>query len=649
ILQDIRHGLQQSKNMRSFGSIYAQFPLCAESSYMYDDEVLAEEEDSSRQHLNFIGGNPTSILLHHFYDEPPYESDPEDFLLGVSKEEQQRELLANSIRLSKDEDVISLKTAGDISLPRDVMSFSSEWTSPKHFFALPGTSEINSHNGHRPQQQEQSIYVNQQQRMQRNQNYLPMNVRSLKSNGSLEASSSNNVRHSTRSLEQRITCKGQDMSFDNTSSGSEETNSGSQSELEDEERRDSESLVGRMRMLQRDMQKKISCLKNCRETAASEAANGMALLNERENLRQRLEGGYVRYQRQNSLPVKLKPVETRVQHHTRLSQPLQGIVIGRARALVDYQPSPYDKDALKFMNPSGLWRGHLNGKIGHFKFILVEEIETMPTLYYSRPTRRYGITHGSQVLWFQKPGALREILAKFNLSELTQLFILNGYDDIDRFRDFTVEDLDQLGIGDSHLRSQVLCAVRFLQETLEAYDSVHFSWDRGGSSFVRHVNGRVSLPLKCSQGVFYPLEESGYERDGIGDQLYENTSVVGYLYRNASLQDDKNNFDNLEERLEHSSSSTDTSSGYHSRPTFNIPVVVSGTDTPPTSQAVKQGSHKSLKTSPSAEGETTDCHRDPHNAQRDSYHAQVARVHSSPSPTPLSGAESTGGETAPSC
>lgn len=60
-------------------------------------------------------------------------------------------------------------------------------------------------------------------------------------------------------------------------------------------------------MLQRDMQKKISCLKNCRETAASEAANGMALLNERENLRHRLEGGYVRYQRQNSLPVKLKP------------------------------------------------------------------------------------------------------------------------------------------------------------------------------------------------------------------------------------------------------------------------------------------------------------------------------------------------------
>ena len=50
-------------------------------------------------------------------------------------------------------------------------------------------------------------------------------------------------------------------------------------------------------------------------------------------------------------------------------------------ALVDYVPSPYDRTALAFkrgdmievleMNPSGLWRGRCNGRVGNFKFINV--------------------------------------------------------------------------------------------------------------------------------------------------------------------------------------------------------------------------------------------------------------------------------------
>lgn len=81
-----------------------------------------------------------------------------------------------------------------------------------------------------------------------------------------------------------------------------------------------------------------------------------------------------------------------------------GPFLGRAKALVDYTPSPYDKDALRFkvieiwssheserknnlfgsrfqrgdvidvisMNPSGLWKGKCENRVGNFKFINVE-------------------------------------------------------------------------------------------------------------------------------------------------------------------------------------------------------------------------------------------------------------------------------------
>ncbi|XP_074597484.1 uncharacterized protein LOC141852382 isoform X2 [Brevipalpus obovatus] len=61
----------------------------------------------------------------------------------------------------------------------------------------------------------------------------------------------------------------------------------------------------------------------------------------------------------------------------------KGPFIGRGLALVDQVPCPYDKDALSFKkgdlvniiakNDSGTWIGMANGKIGHFKFITVEE------------------------------------------------------------------------------------------------------------------------------------------------------------------------------------------------------------------------------------------------------------------------------------
>jgi SAM and SH3 domain-containing protein 1 len=62
----------------------------------------------------------------HWYDEPPYESDPEDFLMGgggpVPTATFQNGRVCFTLNLRnehREEGVISLRSAGDISLPRE--------------------------------------------------------------------------------------------------------------------------------------------------------------------------------------------------------------------------------------------------------------------------------------------------------------------------------------------------------------------------------------------------------------------------------------------------------------------------------------------------------------------------------------------------
>lgn len=61
----------------------------------------------------------------HWYDEPPYESDPEDFLMGSSPGptatiQNGRVCFTLNLRHEpRGEGVISLRSAGDITLPRD--------------------------------------------------------------------------------------------------------------------------------------------------------------------------------------------------------------------------------------------------------------------------------------------------------------------------------------------------------------------------------------------------------------------------------------------------------------------------------------------------------------------------------------------------
>lgn len=85
--------------------ICASFP---DDTYMYDEDA------------RMMGLAPG-----HWYDEPPYESDPEDFLMGggpVPTATIQNGRVCFTLNMRNEprgEGVISLRSAGDISLPRE--------------------------------------------------------------------------------------------------------------------------------------------------------------------------------------------------------------------------------------------------------------------------------------------------------------------------------------------------------------------------------------------------------------------------------------------------------------------------------------------------------------------------------------------------
>ncbi|XP_076753488.1 uncharacterized protein LOC143424938 isoform X4 [Xylocopa sonorina] len=108
ILRDIRQGLMQlGRDGRG------QLP--GDDTYMYDEDARCG------------GGLGLAPGGQHWYDEPPYESDPEDFLMGASGGPVPTATIQNgrvcfTLNLrpeNRGEGIISLRTAGDISLPRD--------------------------------------------------------------------------------------------------------------------------------------------------------------------------------------------------------------------------------------------------------------------------------------------------------------------------------------------------------------------------------------------------------------------------------------------------------------------------------------------------------------------------------------------------
>ncbi|KAL1441502.1 hypothetical protein MTO96_008472 [Rhipicephalus appendiculatus] len=229
------------------------------------------------------------------------------------------------------------------------------------------------------------------------------------------------------------------------------------------------SLVGRVRHLHKDVKKKISRFRNSRSSVDG-------TMEDKDLPDEVLQPG----SSVESIPSGSVGSRSSIQAHTPTSSNRSsssigeeecnpqcfGPFVGRARALVDCVPSPYDKDGLAFKkgdiidilskNTTGTWVGVANKKVGHFKFINVEEIPTE-----TKPRKR---RFPSVPKLEQRPESLEELLGMFSLQNYVNVFMLHGYQDLDTFKELTKEDLESLGINNEDHQMQILRAAEALLE-----------------------------------------------------------------------------------------------------------------------------------------------------------------------------------------
>ena len=101
-----------------------------------------------------------------------------------------------------------------------------------------------------------------------------------------------------------------------------------------------------------------------------------------------------------------------------------GPFIGQARAVVDFTPNPYDREALRLSkgdlidiidtNASGMWRGRCNGKVGNFKFLNVEALPSRAERIDNTDTKWRGVSVSS----------VQEFLTMLDLEEYISVFVL---------------------------------------------------------------------------------------------------------------------------------------------------------------------------------------------------------------------------------
>ncbi|XP_061377431.1 uncharacterized protein LOC116766697 isoform X3 [Danaus plexippus] len=457
ILRDIRHGLM---NMGRDG---VRGPF-GDDTYMYDDEARG------------LSGRG------HWYDEPPYESDPEDFLMGgggpAASFQNGRVCFTLNLRNeSRGEGVISLRTAGDISLAR----------TPRRGLIIPQSGPYPT-----------TVIPLRTARDRESGDYAASDIQSIGSRLSgISLESSRSERDCRRGYRQM---SGYRIGIDPLSPAS--------SDYEDQESEtDSQhiatvhksaeecdgvsNLAGKVRGLRQDVQRKISRLRqeggpvisSDRRTSGDQAfpcSNSSF-----ESLPSGSGSSTQALVRAGSNHSSLSAEE-----NIELSPAGRSLLVPqmlcRARALVDYVPNIYEKDALRYkkgdiievinMNASGIWRGVLNNKVGNFKFGNVEVLSERDTMR----SRTSKWCKSRERLWETRPRTVEELLRRIDLPEYMVAFSRNGYEDIELFKEIEPSDLDYLGIMTPDHRTRILAAVQLLHQ-LESGEG-EGEGDGGGSS-----------------------------------------------------------------------------------------------------------------------------------------------------------------------
>ncbi|XP_060525955.1 uncharacterized protein LOC132701787 isoform X2 [Cylas formicarius] len=471
ILRDIKQGLLQ------LGKEGIRGPLStADDTYMYDEDArmlqpMAQQQQHHHNHLH----HHHDPRLGHWYDEPPYESDPEDFLMGGGPQatiQNGRVCFTLNVRPDQKsgEGVISLRSAGDISLPREVVSSQT----PRRGLILPREA------GYPP-----TIIPLRSSRDRESGDYAGSDVQSVSSR--LSTLSMDTSRSEIHEMTQMISPQyythldSKMRHFRRTNNNYPRSEDGlSPSQSSDYEDQDDysncsqqvatvhvssdgrssgvSSLVGKVRGLREDVQRKISRLKgeeqrvNNEQTYTCSASSVESIPSGSGSSTQALVRAGSNHSSISTEEVDASPVDQ---------------IVGRARALVDQTPSPYDKDVLKFkagdiidivsMNASGQWRGACHGRKGTFKFINVELMSERAVKAKREIKKWHRNIKG-------KPVSVEDLLQKINLPEYISVFVLNGYEDLELFKEIEPSDLDYLGIVNSDHRAKILTAVQLLHE-----------------------------------------------------------------------------------------------------------------------------------------------------------------------------------------
>ncbi|XP_030595176.1 SAM and SH3 domain-containing protein 3 [Archocentrus centrarchus] len=148
-----------------------------------------------------------------------------------------------------------------------------------------------------------------------------------------------------------------------------------------------------------------------------------------------------------------------------------GPFCGRAMVHTDFTPSPYDVESLKLQKgdiiyiiekpPVGTWTGKLNNKVGSFKFIYVNILPDE-----NPPTRRKRCKNKANQSK-SKPKSLEEVLDSMDLTELSSLLSMHGFQTLEDFAGLKESHLNELNITDPEQRSKILNATELLRDSEE--------------------------------------------------------------------------------------------------------------------------------------------------------------------------------------
>ncbi|EDV94419.1 GH21086 [Drosophila grimshawi] len=471
ILRDIRQGLLQMS--RGEGR--------TDDTYMYDEALRTGPIGAGGGIIGLGGGAHYAVsALHHqghWYDEPPYESDPDDFLMAGLNCGPAATIQGGRVRFSNNRErtgVISLRSAGDISLPqrgppRRGLIVPQQPPNPPTIIPL---THARSHD------RESGDYAGSISDLQ-----------SVTSRLSTVSIGTNNCTARYRTLSGGI---GESPSLSPSPSSDYEdigatrhTAKAKKNGLPHKANTICQKAMVHHSSEMRSSPKEIGAFNENGRNFVATKDTSRDFSNSQDNTDRGSMSDQAFACSASSVESLPSASGSSTQALVRPGSPHSSIsaedrsslaTICKAKALVDSLPNPYDKEALKFkkgelidvlsMNASGIWKGRCHGRVGHFKFINVEVLPEQRMKNSSSktlaPTSR--LANSNNGSGNSGPISVEDLLMRIGLKEYTSVFVLNGYEDLELFKELEPADLDYLGILSQEHRAKLLTAVQLLHD-----------------------------------------------------------------------------------------------------------------------------------------------------------------------------------------